>query len=263
MVRLNQALPCSRIRGHDRWMSQTKKFDFSKTDSIFAVFQLLWDRGSAFVASAAGAAVMGALAKATAWVSAYGPIAWGLIGLTSFAALYALMIWGRKTTSASRRDRANALVAERAAEFATVNPLAPHFVNQRIRLSDLHSPFGEPLRDRTFSGCDLIGPAVILLSHMTVYRGNIPNNVEYIRVNGRHIQMWPNKLTIIGGTIENCRLYNVIFVIPEDFVGVFEGLFIDDVPWANDPPINTVSISHPGEVSAPPSPQGIESERPR
>jgi hypothetical protein len=149
---------------------QKRRFDLAKVDSWIAVVQWLWERTYAFIASAIGATIVGALARATAWISKYGPVAWGIIGLIAFALLYILLIWGRGRLATARSLRASAMIAERAAEHATVNPLSPDFRNQRIRLTDLYTPYGLPLSDRSFKHCDLIGPAVLWISPHTTFR---------------------------------------------------------------------------------------------
>lgn len=212
-----------------------RRFNLSKVDSWLAVTQWLWDRTYAFVASTAGAAMIGALAKATGWVSAYGPLAWGLIALATFVLLYTLLIWGRSRLAAARKERAAAMIAERTAEHSTVNPLAEDFRNQRIRLVDLYTPFGDPIFDRTFRRCDLIGPAVIWLSPQTSFRRNRGDNVEYIKVNAFTAQKWPNKLGIVRGSIEDCYLANVIIIVHDEHASNFEGMFEHRIQWMNDP----------------------------
>lgn len=234
----------------------TKKYDLSKADSWFALAQLVWERASAFVVSSAGGALMAWLGQKSGLL----PIGWGLIGVAVFAGLYLLFVIGRRSLAASRKDRAAAIYAEHALEHSTINPLEKHFRNQRIRIADLHDPFGEGLSGRTFVGCDLIGPAVILLSTHTVYRGNqVVQGVEYIRVQMNSIRVWPNKLTLFGGVIENCRLHNIILLVPEEQRAEFESRFTDRVPWANDPwPTDgsaspqSVALTHPPPPSTAP-----------
>lgn len=215
---------------------QNKRFSLGKADSWFAVGQWVWDRAYAFVISAGGAAMIGALAKATSWISAYGPVAWGAIGLSAFVILYVLLIWGRGRLAAARLERASAMIAERASEHATVNPLSEDFRNQRIRLTDLYTPTGDPIFDRTFRRCDLIGPAVVWVSPWTTFASNRIDNVEFIRIDAKTARKWPNKLAIVRGSIVDCHLVNVIFLVDERdadaFASKWEG---GTLQWMNDP----------------------------
>lgn len=231
-----------------------RTFNLAKVDSWLAVLQWAWDRTYALVASTAGAALIGSLAKATGWISAYGPIAWGALGLLAFLIIYSVLIWGRSRLASSRKDRAAAMIAERAAEHSTVNPLAPDFRHQRIRLTDLYTPYGHPVEDRTFRGCDLVGPAVVWISPSTTFRRNHFHNVEYIKINANTAQLWPNKLAILRGSIENCVIVNAIVLVHEDHAVEFESTFIDPLQWMNDP-------IPPGEARAPPPRQGDESQK--
>lgn len=234
-----QALPSREIREHDLWMAlpvPKHRFNLTRADDWLAVLQWIGDRAFALIASTAGAGVMGYLAKATGWIAAYGPIAWGAIGLVTFAVVYLLLINGRRVLARARLDRAAAMISERAAEHATVNPLGSDFRHQRIRLIDLYTPFGLPITDRNFVDCDLIGPAVVWLSPNTVFRRNTFHNVEYVKINASTAQQWPNKLAIVGGSVERCLIVNTIFLVHTDHAKNFEDLFDGEIQWMNDPP---------------------------
>lgn len=233
-----------------------RRFELAKVDSWLAVLQWAWDRAYALIASTAGAAVMGYLAKATGWIAQYGPIAWGGIGLLAFLLIYCVLVWGRGRLAKARMERAAAMVTERAAEHATVNPLAPDFRNQRIRLVDLYTPYGLPIDERSFKDCDLIGPAVLWLSPYTVFRNNTFHNVEFIKIDANTARQWPNKLALTGGGVERCRLVNVIILVHADHAPNFEALFTGPIQWMNDP-------IPPTEVPKLPSPPDTEQETPQ
>lgn len=259
-MRFNQALPLAGIHGHDGGMAGAptpRKFELAKVDSWLAVLQWAWDRAYALVASTAGAAMMGYSAKATTWIAQYGPIAWGLIALAAFVLIYSLLIWGRSRLASARLARASAMVAERASEHASTNPLKEDFRNERIRLTDLYTPMGDAIVDRTFKRCDLIGPAVIWVSPWTEFARNRIDNVEFIRVNANTARLWPNKLAVVRGSIMDCHLMNVIFLVGENeaesFVAKWNG---GHFQWMNDP-------IPQAELPRLPSPPDTEQERPR
>lgn len=233
-----------------------RRFALSDVDSWLAVFQWVWERAFAFIASAAGATAMGFLAKATGWITDYGPIAWGGIALGTFVVIYVLLIWGRGRLAVARQQRAAAMIAERTAEHASVNPSAPDFKHQRVRLTDLYTPFGAPIEDRAFRDCDLIGPAVLWLSPGTVFRDNFVAGVEYIRIDAATARQWPNKLAVVRGSIERCRLYNVIVLVHDEDATEFAKRFTFPVQWMNDP----IPANEPPKLQLP---QGTEAETPQ
>jgi len=42
--------------------------------------------------------------------------------------------------------------------FSRINPLAPRFVTERIRMVDLSPPIGGIIENKTFEDCEIIGP---------------------------------------------------------------------------------------------------------
>jgi hypothetical protein len=205
-------------------------------DSLVAVAQVLWQNLVAFLASGIGGLLMGYLASITGWLTRAGPVVWGGVGLISFIGLQLTFSTIRRQLAASRKDKAAALIAEQVADRSTINPMEKHFRNQRIHVQDLFTPYGEPVTDRTFADCDIIGPAVVLVDRGTVIRRNNLQYVEFVCVEDSKIQVWPNKLTLFNSIIESCRLYNVIFLVPRGSAEDFQRAFTDNVPWVNSKP---------------------------
>jgi hypothetical protein len=95
------------------------------------------------------------LARASAWLAPYGPVAWGGIGLLSMlvvAFAYFLVSLGR-----ARRALSTYVLAKTSA--AAVNVLAPIHQDARIELSHFYHPYFQPVENVRFEHCELMGPA--------------------------------------------------------------------------------------------------------
>lgn len=205
-----------------------------KVDSVVSLVQWAWDRSAALlVGSAAGGGVTW-LASATEWMNSTGPLSWGVAGLAAALTVYWTMIGGRALAARARLARAMADAAESVAGGSAINPLKGDFVRERIRLSDLISPAGSPLRSYTFKNCELIGPAVLFLDPDVVFRANHVEFVEFIKINPYAGQLWPNKIVMHGGLIEGCVLVNVILLVSYDLAAGVERSFGQAIQWMND-----------------------------
>ncbi len=98
---------------------------------------------------------MAYLANLTAWISAYGPVAWGFVGLIKFATVIGLYwVW-----SYSNRLQAITRLYEERERTTAVNPLDGVFNKRRLRLIDFFDPFYQPISTARFTDCQLHGPA--------------------------------------------------------------------------------------------------------
>jgi len=103
------------------------------------------------------AAIMTYLASITDWINAYGPLAWGGIGVATFVALtFGLYLYGRYQANSAHADYVN-----RKAQASTTNVLNPIHENERINLVDFYHPFYRSTENARFENCDLMGPAWI------------------------------------------------------------------------------------------------------
>lgn len=204
--------------------------NIGRYSDLLSVGQWVWERSASLLASAAGAVVIGSLAKATDWLNAWGPIAWGCFGLATFVIL-AWTISGAGALIAARRLRGiQALIAEKSLGAAHINPLDRSFFSKRISLFDLTTPMGEPLENKVFDECELVGPAVIVLSN-SAFRHNIYHNVEFAIIASDSVKTMPNKIILVSSTITKCKIYNVIFLVPEKFRDEFERGHNQPIEW--------------------------------
>lgn len=209
----------------------------SLVDSALSIGQWIWSKGAAFLASATGATLIGYLASATAWIDQWGPVAWGLIGLLAFVLLLWSIAGAQFWLATAKLKRAQARIAERSADTALINPLDSRYLDKRIALYDLRSPMGEPVAGRVFEKCELIGPAVIVLIGNSGPAGSFQSNelfnVELVKVQDTAISAIPNKIILSGCNVINCKIYNVLFLVPNSQIPLIDQGFGGTVRWLN------------------------------
>lgn len=111
------------------------------------------------------------LAHVTDWVTAYGPLAWGGIGLLSLLVTALVFLF----YGMARARLALALYLNNKASITAVNTLAPVHQHERIEFASFFNPFyRSTVEDVRFEHCDLMGPANIALGSSTL------NECEFI-----------------------------------------------------------------------------------
>ena len=110
-----------------------------------------------------------------------------------------------------------------------MNPLAPEFTRQRIRLADIAHPVTNRIRNKRFVDCDLLGPATIVLSSTRPsgfqMNGTGLGNCDIVVTTQRPFinnVIVLEDVHIIGGDILKCTVY-----IHPSMVDLF------DLPGAN------------------------------
>lgn len=158
------------------------------------------------------AAVMGYLAYITEWLGAWGPIAWGaagLVGMLCGALCLALFGWFRGQLAYANYTQA---IAEQP---KTVNPLAQHFAEMRIKLADLIIPSREGIyvhAGKTFTNCIFIGPGSVAFAGCAL--GNIQRAGCNVSIFNNEIQFLPDVL-FRGCTIVNCAFFDITIFLHE------------------------------------------------
>lgn len=178
-------------------------------------------------------AITGILASTSDYVSQLGPLAWWGLSLLIGALTYLLIVTGGLLTEIARSKKVYRELAERTASASQINPLSNRFFQQRILLNVFHDPFGDPIKDRAFEECDLIGPATIVIVGRHSFSENSLQNVEFAKIDDDKIRGIPNKLIIQDGQIRRCKVSNVIFLVPNSAVTMFEQGFGGNVLWLN------------------------------
>jgi hypothetical protein len=177
----------------------------------------MWDAFVDFLIAKAGtilpllfAAVMAYLAAVSKWLNAYGPVAWGAVGITTF--LVVAVSWWIVVQAQARYVQTR--FAKKHEESTGINPLDDHFTRQRINLVDFFHPFYKPTRLAKFQDCELFGPAVIALTgKSTLHTGEF---------NGCEVVIIKPEVTVVGATVfenctfERCKFFRVTFLLSKD-----------------------------------------------
>lgn len=152
--------------------------------------------------------------RATAWLDAWGPIAWvtsGIIGVLIFLSFAGICI------SLANRMLGFSIKRKLLSKADAVNPMDIHFLNKRIVLVDLFPPAPGAVEGKTFEGCDIIGPLNILPFNtpilkctyvltdyiaisMDAYRNNRINNARVLR----------------DCNFRQCRFYGISILVNEN-----------------------------------------------
>jgi hypothetical protein len=153
-----------------------------------------------------GGGGMSYLASITHWISAYGPAAWGGVGILTILILsftYFLYANARMKLSSAEYQR-------RKGEIYGTNVLSPVHENERISLADFYHPFFRPTENARFENCDLMGPALVAVNGCNFLHGSFIDCEIVIAREDR-----PVKGAMMFGfcTFLRCRLYRVTFIV--------------------------------------------------
>jgi hypothetical protein len=208
------------------------KGGLATADAVVSLGQWAWERVKPYIVPLFGGGVMAGVTAATEWLNDWGPIAWGSVGLLTFMSLTWLHGWWILRVARAASVKAQTAIIDRMEDDAAVNPLSSHFADRRIHLHDLRTPLGDPLADRTFQNCELLGPATVVLGG-GMFGDNDLRNVDFVKISGDHIRQIPNKLILHNCVVRHCRLYNVILLVPEQMVAQIEAGFDGELSWLN------------------------------
>lgn len=181
---------------------------------VSAFWAWLWDKVIEHwptLAIASGGGLMTYLASASNWVSQYGPVAWGAIGLLA-ALVLAIVFW---LGGIARTKFAMARYAEKQSDASSINPLAQSFERQRIRLADFFHPLYHPTTGARFQGCELFGPAHVLI------RASVITHSTFLEC---EVVIVKKTAKIVGATafvdcvFNDCKFMRIsIYMVKEEF----------------------------------------------
>jgi len=152
------------------------------------------------------AALMAWLSTTVQWINQFGPFGWASVGLISFV----LLSIGLASLGTWREALANARAArEWNLRTDSINPLRDNFDRERIRVGDLTHPVKRSIAKKTFSNCQLVGPA-----NVTFMRCNL-NGVSFsdcdivVAKDGAFVRnvIAFEDCAMIGGEIINATLF--------------------------------------------------------
>lgn len=204
--------------------------------------RLLWDIAVAVV-SAVGFGIPAWAAAASAWLNAWGPIAWIVAGLMGLAIVLPLFLLASFVMTIVRHRWLMSSILRKFYEAAErVNPLQKVFSQHRIRIEDMFPPLTVRIFDKTFIECELIGPAVISIEGSAVFGGG---GEAVDAVVGPTGQITRNSLFFDRCVFRDCRFYKVTFIVAETSYQQF---------CAQNPSIPFVSLLPPMEQQPLPLP---------
>lgn len=172
------------------------------------------------------------LGSTTQYIVSLGPFAWWVISLIAGFITYVTIVAGGWAMEATRERRVKREIAEKLASVSALNPLEDRFFKKRLSLNDFADPFGLPLQKKVFEQCELIGPAIIVIIGCD-YARNAHLNVEFAKIDDNKLKALPNKVILQGGAIRDCRIANVLFLVPNSGAAAFDTGFDNQLPWIN------------------------------
>jgi hypothetical protein len=182
---------------------------------------------SKIVITAVGGGVTGWAARATDLFAAAAPFSWVMAGLGG-AAVTALMLAALAWFRAERIRAAFLRDASRSSiEF---NPLEDQITRRRFALSDIISPDGSPITNKTFVRCELVGPGAIFFATLNAHNPTFAN-CEAIKMTGNDVLNLPNKATFVDCIFRDCKFINTVILIPDPNFQQMKALFGDGIKW--------------------------------
>ena len=249
-----------------------------KLDSPITVGQWIYDRLSGnwvLIVSLLGGVSMTYLAKITEWIRPWGPVGWGVVGLSSALLLALLISLATLVIAQATKRRAEARAIVRWSEKTIgLNPMDKEFRNQRINLIDLANPISRVIGGKRFINCEIIGPATVFL------RGGKGGfrDITFAEANIIPIKS-PFPLfsiyTVADCDFIECKFFAVTLLIPMQMIPIFEAGYVGSaaIPYltlTGNPEIDKrqhplatslPALFSPSPSPAPPQPQAGTSQR--
>jgi hypothetical protein len=173
------------------------------------------------------AAVMAYLAYITDWVSSYGPVGWGAIGVVTFLVLaFALYLYGRYQVEAAAAE-----FTRRKGEAAGANVLSPVHENERINLVDFYHPFYRATENARFENCDLMGPAWVAIDGCN-FLHDLFSECELVIVRSDRPIKGASRFRFC--TFVRSRFYRVTFIVNHEQFQTFPQEFRAGIPVISD-----------------------------
>lgn len=174
-----------------------------------------------------GGAVSGYVVWITDKFNEYSPASWffaALIGAALSTLILGAISWFR-----AERIRATYLkmAPQTSIEF---NPLEDQVIRKRIFVSDLLTPLGEPILNKTFIKCEIVGPGAIFFAGAHFHSPHL-GNCEAIKMQGDAAQIFPNKVIFTDCTFRDCKFYNLVIIVPSNLYESFNNIMKNVVKW--------------------------------
>jgi hypothetical protein len=180
----------------------------SAINTVTALFDRILNWGPA-IAAFLGTGVVGTVvAYYTDWIRPWGPFAMLVAGLTVaiIIGVLALMI-----IAVMNRRLVYKINEKFGEQTLAINPLEDNFTKQRVKLMDFHSPFGTVSENKTFHGCEIIGPGLLMLhtSHMSQTSFF---NCDVIEITEGTV-ISDNAIRFKDTTFRDCKFYKITLIL--------------------------------------------------
>lgn len=149
------------------------------------------------------------LASLSTWIEQFGAFAWVLAGLfgtilTLTAFLLALII--------SQQLRRRWAMREWVLRADELNPLDDHFLRKRIRLDSLIDPLTNAIEGKTFTDCQVDGPAAIILRGTGLLNDVNFAQCDLVVLRDGECYIY-NAVPVVNCTFVRCRLSRFILLM--------------------------------------------------
>lgn len=161
--------------------------------------------------------------------SEYAPFSWvacGLLGMLILASAYALFGYAKGRIQVAKFQA-------RVSEAAFINPLARTFERVRIRVTDLSPPLGNIIANKSFTDCDIIGPANVVFFECS-FSGTKGEAVDGLII--RDGLSPRNGFGFSNCTFADCRFYLLTIMVPEQEFEKFARFNWGGLNWITEVP---------------------------
>lgn len=172
------------------------------------------------------------LAALTSWITPWGPIAYGAIGV--FTVIVIALAWaaGSLIRSKARANRARAeLEIILSKEPDKLNPLEKQFERKIIRPNDLFIPYNPVLEARQFLDCNFVGPGVfVFLDRCEIMNDNFMD-CNLVVLNGAKPHKVMGTVGFKSCRFQRCKFVNMTILVPSNLVPAWEKGLGAKISW--------------------------------
>lgn len=165
------------------------------------------------------------------WILQFGAIGWvfsGLMATLSILAIFALVFWCRFQWIRGR------VIAEWRNRVDSIDPMADTYSKKRIKIADIVDPITNSIEGKTFTDCDLIGPANLIFLNNNSFNGCAFVDCDAVPL--KHDGMLLNAVAIVKVNVVRGRIANCTLFVPPPLVPIFRKMGIGFTSLAIDEP---------------------------
>jgi hypothetical protein len=157
------------------------------------------------------------LASLSTWIGQYGAIGWWTAFLV--AVLFVAIVFAVASWALTKWEYWSALRQWRA-KVSDFNPLAPTFNLQRLKFADLAHPTTKRILNKTFTDCELLGPANLVFAGRLNLHSNMFMHCDMIML--RQDRNAPrNAIVLENADLTRCKIFDCTVLFPPDRLEAF------------------------------------------